>query len=296
MFKFGVKIAAVGLMTGIAYIPTPSYADGGISDFIMEVLNAPRVYSRDGDYRNYQNFNRPAIKRAPTNLATVRANALPPQPYVPLRQENLKPGKEMGTYETALHEQLIAPSSQSPRVRSAHRKEIIKFYKNRNFKPLWLGDYGMAVRTKRLLALMSKANEEGLNSIDYLPASLSDFDDQAGYVASSPASLAKLEVEITAAALEYSHHVSAGRVKPLRISKLHTLDASPEAPGDVLSKLESTLRPDAYLVSLQPTIPQYRHLKKALKRYQKQSGAEKAIFIPPDVLFTLAAMIIGLNS
>lgn len=280
MFKFGVKSAAVALVAGVAYMPVPSYADGGISDFIMEILSAPRVYDRYYGYQDYREQNRPVVKRAPTNLATVRANALPPKPYVALRQANLKPGKEMGTYATALHEQLTAPSTQAPRVKSAHRKEIIKFYKGRNFKPLWLGDYGMAVRAKRLLVLMSKAGDEGLNAIDYLPASLSDFKDKADYVAGSPVSLAKLEVEITAAALEYSHHISAGRVKPLRISKLHTLDAFPEAPGDVLNQLQSTLRPDVYLNSLQPTIPQYRHLKKALVKYRGQSDAEKAIFIP----------------
>ncbi len=284
MYKFGVKIAAVGLVAGLASVPAPGYADGGDTDFVDEILNAPSIYSPYNRRYEYGYDRPPVARRAPTNYATVRARALPPTPYVALRQASLKPAEEMSTYAAAVYEQLIAPAGEALRVRPSHRKEIIKFYADRNFKPLWLSDYGITRRAKRLLSLLGKADEEGLRAQDYLPASLSDYDDQARGIAGSPATLAKLEVELTAAALEYSHHVTAGRVKPLRISKLHTLKAAPVAPGDVLDSLQSTFWPNEYLTSLQPMIPQYHYLKKALAKYRGEADAKEEIYIPAGPL------------
>lgn len=278
MYKFGVKCAAVGLVVGLSSVSGSAFADGGESAFIDEILNAPSIYPGYG--REYEYDRPPVDRRAPTNIATVRARALPPKPFVALRQAKLKPAENMGTYSTAVYEQLIAPSGDALRVRSTHSKEIIKFYIERNFKPVWLGDYGMAIKTRRILALMSKADEEGLRAQNYLPVSLSGFSDRARGIADTPTALAKLEIEITAAALEYSHHVSAGRVKPLRISKLHTLKAAPVAPADVLANIGLTLHPETYLGSLQPMIPQYQHLKKALAKYRNKADVEEAIYIP----------------
>jgi len=282
--KFGKKCAAVGLAAGFALMPTSGYADGDSSDFINEILNAPTVinsYSR----RDQPRFGQPpSARRAPTNIATVRARALPPVPFVSLRQANLKPGEDMGIYATAVFEQLGAPSKEAALIRPKHRKKIIGFYQKRNFKPLWVGEFGVALKARHLLSLLKNANEEGLDARDYLPASLSDFDDQADGIDTSPAALARLELELTAAALEYSHDASAGRVKPSRISKLHTLKAKPVAINEVLDNLQATLKPDAYLASLQPEIPQYKYLKKALAKYRSQSDTSEVIHIPSGAL------------
>jgi len=284
MDKFGKKCAAVGLVAGFALMPTQGYADGDESGFVNEILNAPAVinnYSR----RDQPRFNQPPpARRAPTNIATVRARALPPVPFVFLRQANLKPGEDMGTYATAVFEQLGAPSKEAALIRPNHRKKIIRFYQKRNFKPLWVGEFGLAVKAGHLLSLLKNANEEGLDAGDYLPASLSDFDVQTDNIDTSPAALARLELELTAAALEYSHDASAGRVKPFRISKLHTLKAKPVAINEVLDNLQATQRPDIYLASLQPEIPQYKYLKKALAKYRNQPDTREVILIPNGAL------------
>ncbi len=280
MYNRPFRLAAAGLFAGFVSLSLPAYADGGGTEFISELLNSPTTYSR------YQKRDQPAFNRrqsarkTPTNIATVRTRALPPVPSVALRQAGLEPAVQMNTYAAAVYRQLAGASGEPLRVLSAHRKEILSFYRNRGFKPLWLGQYGMATRTKYLLSLLGKADEEGLRAQDYLPASLGGFDDQAGNIAKSPAALAKLELEITAAALDYSHHISAGRVKPRRISKMHSLKAKPAAAGEVLANVQSTLRPDIYLASLQPMIPQYRYLKKALAKYRNKADDDRTIYIP----------------
>jgi len=284
MYKYGIGFAAASLLAGIVNLPVTAYADGADSEFITEFLNSPSVYSPY--QRRYRAaYDQPlASNKKSTNISTVRPQALPPKPLVTLRQANLKAAAQMGTYATAVYQQLTGTSGESLRVLPIHRKEIIRFYKTRNFKPLWLGEYGMAVRAKHLLSLLSEAGEEGLRAQDYLPASLVDFDDQAGNITGSAKNLARLEIELTVAALEYSHHISAGRVKPIRISKLHTLKAKPVAAGKVLTSLQSTLRPDTYLTSLQPMIPQYRHLKKALAKYRGQIDDNRTIHISAGAL------------
>jgi len=190
----------------------------------------------------------------------------------------------MGIYATAIFEQLGAPAKEVVLTRPNHRKKIISFYQKRNFKPLWVGESGLATKARHLLSLMKNADEEGLDARDYLPTSLNSFDDPADNIDTSPAALARLELELTAAALEYSHDASAGRVKPFRISKLHTLKAKPVPINEVLDNLKENQRPDLYLASLQPEIPQYKYLKKALAKYRSQSDARDEIHIPAGAL------------
>lgn len=287
MRKFGFRFVATGLVAGMAFVSTSGQASADSPDFIQELLESQPSYEERydrGSRYDYDISTPPPVRRAPTNIATVRSKALPPEPYVALMQRKLKPAKNMDVNATAVHEYLTATLGTPLRVRQTHRKEIIAFYKERDFKPRWFSPYGIAKRAKLLLELMSNAEEEGLRAQDYLPGSLSGFSDQLDSIAGSPSALAKFEIELTAAALEYSHHISAGRVKPSRISKLHTLAAKPVAPKEVLHQLGSNLRADTYLASLHPMIPQYGYLKMALAKFRNKSKTEEVIYVPAGSL------------
>ncbi len=242
-------------------------------------MDAPPIY-RSQDVRSRQGFSEP-VARAPSHSHSVRDTALLPEPYIVLRQKGLNPAEQMDTIATAVYDYLAEPGGVPVRVRATQRKPIIDFYKENGFAPLWVTQDGLSDKARRLLTLLSKADEEGLNAQDYLPASLSGFDVSGDSLAKSPGDLARLEIELTAAALEYSHHVSAGRVKPIRVSELHTIKAVPVKPSEVLVNFKTSAEPDAYLASLQPLIPQYQYLKKALAKYRKSTGGkEQAIIIP----------------
>ncbi len=279
MRRFRASLAVTGLFSGLTAALAPAYAIDDVDDFFQELINSPTQYSSSSTDRSRTNFTVP-VRRSAGHSDSVRSKALPPESYVELSQKDLKPAEQMGTFAAAVHANLNDPDGAPVRVRKTHRRKIIEFYKDRNFEPVWAGDYGLSAKAKHLLALLSKADEEGLSAKDYLPASLSDYLDQAEGIENSPSILAKLEIELTAAALEYSHHVSAGRVKPIRISELHSIKAKPVDPAEVLSNIASTLRPDTYLASLQPLTPQYKFLKNALAKYRKSSGADEAIYIP----------------
>jgi L,D-transpeptidase YcbB len=278
MRKNGSNLALVGLLAGVSIAVTPNYATADVDDFIQELLDAPPLNATQR-VGTQSEFAAP-VKRKPGHLDTVRANALLPEPFVMLRQKNLKPAEQMDALATAVHVNLNRSENAPVRVRALHRKPIVRFYEDNGFAPVWIGNEGLNDKAKRLLVLLSKAEEEGLRSLDYLPASLSDFSDNGDSLNTSPSNLARLEIELTAVALEYSHQASAGRVKPIRISDLHGIQAKPADPAEVLVKLKETDKPDSYLASLQPLMPQYQYLKTALAKYRKKSSASETIYIP----------------
>ena len=279
MRKTGSSLALVGLLAGVSITAAPNYAAADTDDFFQQLLDAP---TRSNPQKaTTQREVRPAKKRrAAGHSDTVRENALQPEAFIVLAQKKLKPAEQMDELSTAVYSFLAKPGSAAVRVRATQRKPIVDFYQDNGFAPLWVGTDGLNDKAKRLLALMSKADEEGLRALDFLPASLADFNDTGNSVERSPSDLARLEIELTAAALDFTHQASAGRVKPIRISDLHSIKAKPVNPSKALLKLKETQEPDTYLASLQPTALQYKYLKKALAKYRNTESAEKVIFIP----------------
>jgi len=278
MRNIGSKLALAGLLAGASITFTPNDAKADVDDFIQELLNAPTIGAPQRS--SVQTQFAPPVKRSKGHSDTVRAKALPPKPFIKLSQKSLKPAEQMDDLATAVYTYLTKPESVPVRVRSSQRKPILSFYKENGFAPVWIENGGLNDKAKRLLSVLSKAEEEGLRARDYLPASLSDFSDTGSSIGGSSSGLARLEVELTVAALEYSHQASAGRVEPIRISELHGIKAKPVAPAEVLLKLKTTPEPDNYLTSLQPLMPQYQYLKTALAKYRESSSGEKAIYIP----------------
>src|SRR6185295_18517801 len=68
------------------------------------------------------------------------------------------------------------------RVTSQQRDAIISFYRLNTFAPLWITSEGLNPKAKRVLELLSRAEEEGLNSSDYLPPTLGSFQDSASTI------------------------------------------------------------------------------------------------------------------
>jgi murein L,D-transpeptidase YcbB/YkuD len=159
---------------------------------------------------------------------------------------------------------------QNPvRVSEQQRDAIVNFYRLNNFKPLWVDASGLNGRAKPTLALLTKADEEGLHALDYMPPALQ----AAGTEASRDlASLAALEISLSAMALRYAEHVHSGRIAPSKMSGYYDLAPPALNLGQVLYELSSQSNPDAFLASLAPTHPAYRAMKAALAQMQSQAG------------------------
>ncbi len=210
----------------------------------------------------------------------VRQQALPPDPPVELKDKSLENVDPLDALSAEIFRHLATSKSDAVYVRALHRGAIISFYGGARYQPLWVVESGLSLRAQRLMALFGGADEDGLRARDYLPSALSSFDGDFSNLRLSPRALARLDLELTAAALEYARHASAGRIDPIRISEMHTIKVDAAEPSQILRKLRSTVRPDLFLSSLHPDFPQYGRLKTALANYRKLESAEIDLTIP----------------
>jgi len=173
------------------------------------------------------------------------------------------------TYARALYDRLNGEAQSELKVRAERAKPIIEFYKERNFRPLWVGEYGLNVRAERLLAQMATAELDGLRREEYQPRSLDGFDATSVNPEARPDELAAVELELTRAALRYARDISSGQVVPSMISR--AIDVQPEVikTTAVLAALATTIRPGHYLKKLAPQTDSYRRLKQALAKYRE---------------------------
>ncbi len=178
------------------------------------------------------------------------------------------------TIPSVIETMLSAKGEERFRLAKSQRKAVLEAYAARDFEPIWVWDKGLNQKGVRVLSQMSTADDDGLRSADYLPASLDSFSDDAGDVASDKAALARIDLEITRAAITYALHASRGRVEPREISRHYSIRPERAAPAEALEKLTRTVRPGQYLAGLLPDFPEYHALKAALQEYRALAGGE----------------------
>jgi L,D-transpeptidase YcbB len=171
--------------------------------------------------------------------------------------------------------------------RSSDRKSVEAFYKERNYAPLWIADGKESPTAKSVAAYLSHADRDGLDPSDY---------QTPDFKSSDPAALADAELRMTAAALTYARHASAGRVAWSRVSAdIFYNQQAPDA-GEVLKKMAGAADAGAALDSFQPQHSHYKALKKALaearggKLAKEEPKAEKkapVVHIPEGKILRL---------
>ena len=210
-----------------------------------------------------------------------------PDPLEPLISADFKDDRPDEAVPAAVWDTLADGGDPVIRVHPSHRKPILDFYQARGFKPLWIVDNALSRRAERLLALLARAGEDALLASDYLPEALGAYDPAERQISTTAADLAKLDVELTVAAVKYAHHASAGRVVPGRMSKYIDMQPTPVAFDEVLTQLGRTVRPDEYLSGLHPTHPFYADMKRALAKYRIEARSQGETQIPEGSMLRL---------
>ena len=161
---------------------------------------------------------------------------------------------------------LLADKGTTIRAVDVEKKALLAFYSARSFKPVWIENGQATPRSDAVLKLFAKATEDGLLPSNYQPEILSGFDNPQAAVGTDADKLAKLDVELTAAALKYGRDISGGQFDPNRLSRYH--DMKPEAANadSTLAALAEAPDAAAYLQGLAPKLPQYAVFKQALAK------------------------------
>jgi L,D-transpeptidase YcbB len=149
----------------------------------------------------------------------------------------------------------LKTGSSGVRVTEQQRDDIIAFYRERDFAPVWTSEGGQTPRAADLLDELAEADKHALAPEDYLPSYT---------VAGDAERLTRLELALTAAALRYAMHASGGRIIPDRLSAYHDLTPPTVDGREALARLADEASPGAYLASLHPVHPAYEAMRREL--------------------------------
>ncbi len=150
---------------------------------------------------------------------------------------------------------------------------LIRFYRDRGFKPAWIDNAGLKAITDSLLEAIRGAADDGLNPKDYHVETIDSLLQrlQLRLKARAPVEideLFNLEILLTDAFLLYANHLLSGRLNPETIDR-EWVTSRPEA--DVVAILTDALntgRIRQTLLSLMPQIPCYLQMRREMVRYR----------------------------
>lgn len=137
------------------------------------------------------------------------------------------------------------------------RAALLRFYRQRDFRPVWVGNPA----AKIAVAALEGAASDGFDPEDYHAAAL----------AAAPAdnaAAARYDLMLTDGVLAYAHDLRLGRLEPSRADKMVELARSGFDPVAGLSSALASGNLRQWLASLPPADPQYAALKALLVRYR----------------------------
>jgi L,D-transpeptidase YcbB len=150
---------------------------------------------------------------------------------------------------------------------SKYLAALQSFYAERTTPPLWVTDAGFSAGAQAVIGEIQHAGDWGLPSEAFdLPP--------AGDLPATTEAQATDEIKLGLAILKYARFARGGRVSPARLSVL--LDQKPALsdPKSILTEIEASAAPDAYLRSLHPKQEQFERLRQALIKARANSQAQ----------------------
>ncbi|WP_237481047.1 L,D-transpeptidase family protein [Lichenibacterium dinghuense] len=154
------------------------------------------------------------------------------------------------------------PAAAAEEKRYDARTAVRDFYAARGFAPIWVVDGHFDAPARSALARIDRAAEDGLD----LRSARVDVPDGG-----DPAALAKSELSLTEAVVEYARQASGGRVDPSRIDALVAAKPDVAPPGRVLAALRDAADPGEALRGFNPPHKGYLALRAKLAEVRRAS-------------------------
>jgi L,D-transpeptidase YcbB len=153
---------------------------------------------------------------------------------------------------------------------------LARFYRCRGYKPSWINAEGPLPQTTILLEAIRSAPGDGLPVTDSGIGDLA-FDPRFdvllsdGNFSAFEYNLARLDVALTAAMLQYAAQLSQGCIRPEGLAETDTSHGMPsirDLPGELAHALNEN-RLENFVRSLSPPHRAYRELKRILNQYRR---------------------------
>ncbi len=157
---------------------------------------------------------------------------------------------------------------------------LLSLYMDNGMKPFWVAEHGVQARAGELLAVLDRAEEDGLDPARYRPAAIA-----ALLQARDAESLARLELMLTLALNAYITDMRKGWAASTRLdTRLLAAVRDSDSETDVAEVVREGLRRSDLADFLARQAPQhraYRALKKLLAQYRRLEAAGGWPQIPP---------------
>jgi L,D-transpeptidase YcbB len=167
----------------------------------------------------------------------------------------------------------LATPGTNIRAVETERKAVLALYKNNGFKPLWTATGHSLLRADVVLKLLANSKVDGLVPQNYMPSTVSTFENVDQALAGDPQKIAKFDIDLTVQTLKYARHLSGGQFEPNRLSLYNDIKTSPVDANAALRVLAYTPYPEAYLAGLAPAHPQYAIFKNQLNKLSTENAA-----------------------
>lgn len=156
--------------------------------------------------------------------------------------------------------------------------EITKFYAERKFKPIFVGNQG-AKRRNALISALKSAGDHGLPEQAYDPSGL-----QAEFrAARSPDARGAVEMKAAKLLVRYANDISTGVLIPSRVDPEIAISPKKISAASILSAYSKS-SPKPFLNSLAPKNAEYAALMKEKKRLEQNNKGASVPDVPMATL------------
>lgn len=167
----------------------------------------------------------------------------------------------------------VSTQTQSPIAAALHRPPaaaarpgledalpaVSRFYEKRGYQPLWTGASQLNPSGENVMRTLARADEDGLNPEDYVPAAL------AGLAAKrTPEATTDLEVLLSLVVVRFARDLGWGITVPSEVDRDNSYDVRPFDAEAVLSDVAGATDPGETLRQFAPPSFVYSLVKRAL--------------------------------
>ncbi len=171
----------------------------------------------------------------------------------------------VGATET-LNESLQAYLQEASEWQDARlqHETLRSFYQSRDYEPIWVSNDGLLARAEVLLHTLKEAEREGLDSTHYPLEQI-----EHRRLSTDPLILARLELQLSNAALEYGRDLQVGCTWPEKNHRLWYIPVAKFNGVALLQALAGNEDVSKTLAALPPSHREYRRLRNALNYYRQ---------------------------
>lgn len=173
------------------------------------------------------------------------------------------PDSQLTLLEHALKNFLTSPKHAQA---SLKQKNVISFYKNRNYQPVWVQNSQLSPAAHHILQALKNVEEEGLDSSHFQSVFtiISNFEKTP----SLPHQI-QVELALSLAALTYLEDLGGERLNPKKIDRRLFINPDPVDEVDLLSQGMANDPSGEWIQTFSLKHEAYQKLKKTLKVYKE---------------------------